>query len=267
MAGGKAMKDLAMTVSDAGKGNVHLFSAGQAGYIVKSASGRLLGIDLYLSDCVERMEGHMGYKRLLPKILGFYDLRFDVLVATHPHMDHFDIDAIPALMSYRTTRLFCSGGCQELVRRTGMEYYNENITYVRPGDTAECGGFCLRFVRCDHGTGAPDAVGVIVETDGIRIYEAGDTCLRTDYASEIRRTGSVDILIAPVNGAYGNMNEEECAQFCGILKPGTVIPCHYGMFAAHGGDPGRFYEIIKKEYPDQHVYFMAQGEQYTIRET
>ena len=115
------MKDLAMTVSDAGKGNVHLFSAGQAGYIVKSASGRLLGIDLYLSDCVERMEGHMGYKRLLPKILGFYDLRFDVLVATHPHMDHFDIDAIPALMSYRTTRLFCSGGCQELVRRTGME--------------------------------------------------------------------------------------------------------------------------------------------------
>ena len=30
-----------------------LFSVGQAGYIVKSDSGQLLAIDLYLSNCVE----------------------------------------------------------------------------------------------------------------------------------------------------------------------------------------------------------------------
>ena len=39
-----------------------LFSTGQAGYIVKSRSGQLLAIDLYLSHCVERLEGHKVFK-------------------------------------------------------------------------------------------------------------------------------------------------------------------------------------------------------------
>ena len=66
---------------------------------MKSNSGQLLAIDLYLSDSTERLEGNKGFKRLLPRILDASDLEFDVIICTHPHADHFDIDAVPEMVS------------------------------------------------------------------------------------------------------------------------------------------------------------------------
>ena len=69
-------------------------------------------------------------------------------------------------------------------------------------------------------------------------------------------------MIAPVNGAFGNLNETECAALAEALKPAVTVPCHYGMFASHGGNPGIFYDIMReKNLP---VLLMAQGEQYTL---
>lgn len=69
-------------------------------------------------------------------------------------------------------------------------------------------------------------------------------------------------MIAPINGAFGNLNEEECVKLAEVLNPKIVIPCHYGMFASHGGNPGKFYDIIKNT--DNKFLMMAQGEQYVI---
>ena len=74
-------------------GVTHLFSMGQAGYIIKSQKGQTLGIDLYLSECVEPLEGHDGYHRLMPRIVEPKDLQLDMLIATHFHRDHFDVGA------------------------------------------------------------------------------------------------------------------------------------------------------------------------------
>ena len=76
------MNEFALRVLTAPLGQTHLFSVGQAGFIIKSKSGQLLAIDLYLSDCVERVEGHAGYKRMLPKILKADELEFDAVIAT-----------------------------------------------------------------------------------------------------------------------------------------------------------------------------------------
>lgn len=256
------MNDFAVKVLTAPLGKTYLFSAGQAGYILKSAGGQLLGIDLYLSDYTERDEGNMGFKRLLPKILFPEELTFDCLIATHPHTDHFDADAIPLLMSNHHTRLFASVDCEREVTRLKMA--NERVAYVRPGDVCEAGDFLLNFINCDHGTGAPDAVGVVITVDGKRICEVGDTCLRLDRVGEYTGKGPLDVLIAPINGAYGNLNEEECARLSGALEPGLTIPCHYGMFAAHGGDPGRFYRVMKEQHPENAVLLMTMGEQRTL---
>lgn len=86
------MLDLAKKMLSARTGQTHIFSVGQAGYIIKSSSGQLLAIDLYLSECVERVEGNKGFKRLLPRILEPAAVRFDAVICTHPHLDHFDVD-------------------------------------------------------------------------------------------------------------------------------------------------------------------------------
>ena len=236
-----------------------IMSTGQAGFIIKSKKGQLLAIDLYLSNCVERLEGNRGFKRLLPQILSPSDLQFEAIVCTHPHLDHFDIDAVPEMIS-KGGRLFCSVECEKLVKQTQMEYYNDSITYVKPGDHYTSGDFDLTFVNCDHGSGAPDAVGVVVRVDGKTIYEVGDSCLRLDRLSEIPKP--VDVLIAPINGMYGNMDSVDTVALAQALQPQMTIPCHYGMFASHGGDVKRFYDIMTENRLP--LLMMQQGEVFNL---
>ena len=87
----------------------------------------------------------------------------------------------------------------------------------------------------------------------------GDTCLREDRANEYLGQGDIDILIGPINGAYGNMNEEEFAKLTTLLNPQLVIPCHYGMFAAHGGNPGKFMNIMDIKDTGVKYYIMSLG--------
>ncbi len=239
-----------------------LFFTGQAGFICKNSDGRLLGVDLCLSDSVERVEEHMGFKRLLPKLIQPEDIELDILIATHAHADHFDRDAVPWLMAGQETRLYASVQCAAETKKLLIS--EERCRYVTPGDSIADSGFHIEFVDCDHGEAAPDAVGVIVEFDGKTIYMAGDTCLRMDRVPALTEGRKLDVVIGPINGAFGNMNEKEFATYAHALHGRVTIPCHYGMFASHGGNPGKFYEIMRTQYPKDNVLLMAQGEKLIL---
>ena len=254
------MTDLATRIHSAPLGTTRLWSLGQAGFVVQSAAGHLLAIDPYLSECVERIEASHAFKRLLPRLLDPAELELDALVCTHAHVDHFDVDAVPALLANGRTRLFCSRGCAPLVAELHLGYHASRITYVAPGDSATVAGFSVDFLPCDHGTAAPDAVGVAVHVDGFTIVEAGDTCLRLDWLS--RYPSPIDVLVAPINGAFGNLSERDCATLAGALSPRLTIPCHYGMFAAHHGDPGLFCdEMAALDLP---FFLLRQGEGFPL---
>jgi len=38
-----------------GKDELAVFYVGQAGYLIKTHDGKLIGLDMYLTDCVERL--------------------------------------------------------------------------------------------------------------------------------------------------------------------------------------------------------------------
>ncbi len=258
------MNEFAIRILSASQGKTHLFSAGQAGFILKSKSGQTLAWDLYLSECGERLEGNDGFKRLLPKLLYPEEVCFDVVVASHFHFDHFDPDAMLALVSNGHTKLLAATDCADLVRQLRME--SCDVSFVKPGDLVRAGDFSIRFVNCDHGTLAPDAVGAVITVDGKRIFFAGDTCLRLDRAGEILSEGKIDVMIAAINGAYGNLNEHDCAILSKEIKPGLTIPCHYGMFASHGGNPGLFRRYMQEECPENRYLLMRMGEETILSE-
>lgn len=239
-------------------GATHLFSLGQAGFIIKNQKGETLGIDLYLSECVEPVEGHDGYHRLQPQIVMAEELNLDVVIATHFHRDHFDIDAMQGLMGHVRTQLFCSYDCKEDVKRLGLDEHR--VTYVKPGDYHRVGDFEMWFIHSDHGEGAPLEVGVLITVDGKNILEVGDTSLHLDWKEEYLSAGLLDVLIAPINGAYGNLNEQEHVRLTKVLQPVLTVPCHFGMFASHGGDPGLWRELILQQIPNQKYKLFTMGE-------
>lgn len=233
-----------------------LLYLGQAGFIIKSKSGQLLAIDLYLSDCVEQFEGHIGFRRLIPAVTDAEKLHPDFIIATHPHLDHFDKTAIPLMMRTGNSKLFASVGCKQFEKCLGVNL--DKVQYIRPGDEVTEGDFTIHFINCDHGVASPDAVGVILEVDGKRICETGDSCLRLDWVNEYLSFGEIDVLIGPINGKFGNMDAKDLALLSSKVKPKITIPCHFGMFVSHGGNPELFMEIMNRE--KMNYTFMAVGE-------
>lgn len=221
------------------KSNISLTFAGQAGFILENEIGYKIGIDLYLSNCCERF---FGFKRLMPYVFDAKTLDLDLLVATHAHYDHFDIDSVPVLLDNDKTTLVCAYDVKDEVSKLSL---NENkIRCLKVGDVFENENVKIRAVDCDHGALAPDALGLIIEIADKRIYITGDTAYREDYFSNPIFSG-VDVLILPINGAFGNLNEIEAANAAQIIKASLTIPCHFWNFAEHGGNPMIFSNAMK----------------------
>ncbi|MGD9160049.1 MAG: MBL fold metallo-hydrolase [Desulfobacteraceae bacterium] len=249
------MDRLAETICNAEEGKTYMFFLGQAGFVFKTKNGKTIAVDLYLSDCVENSD---GLKRLMPYLLDADELVFDYVIATHHHYDHFDIDSIPVMLSNNHTHLFASIDCQKEVIKLGLS--EEQVTYIKKDGRYNAGDVIIDAVFCDHGDSVPDAVGLVIEIDGKKIYFAGDTSLRLDRISEISNHGPFDLMIAPINGAFGNLNEGEAVKLCEKIKPELIIPCHYWNFGEHHGDPGLFVSILQEQIPNQNYYIMRMGE-------
>ena len=74
------------------------------------------------------------------------------------------------------------------------------------------------------------------------------------------KEGALDVLIAPINGAYGNLNEQENVTLTKALQPMLTVPCHFGMFASHGGHPGLWKDLIEQQLPEQQFKIFTMGE-------
>jgi L-ascorbate 6-phosphate lactonase len=143
------------------------------------------------------------------------------------------------------------GECRKLGIKRDIGLMETGGTYNGPGTVIEA-------VPCDHKELSKDAVGLILKFGRTAIYVAGDTAFRPDHAAAIARH-SIDLMIMPINGAYGNLDENESVKLCSIIKPKLAVPCHYWNFAEHGGDPGLFAVYMKKMLPDQEYVLMAMG--------
>lgn len=212
-----------------------VFWAGQAGIIIKTVS-ILLGADIYLSnDCA--VGG--GYRKA-PPLFEPSDIKFDALFVTHFHRDHFDVTSMPALTASPDTAVYTARDCAEKNREAGLE---GRSVYLDKGAIYDvCGDITVHAVDCDHGTQTLDAVGLVFQVPGGSVYMTSDTVLNPDIAKTAAKFLPT-VMFVPINGDYGNMTEEEAADYAAIVKPAITVPCHYGTLATNHGDT----EIFKSE--------------------
>lgn len=241
------------------KWNLAIFYLAQAGFVFKTSANKVIYIDPYLSDACNRIS---GVKRLIPAPINPEDVIADILICTHEHEDHLDPDAVPVIAKNPKVKFVGSPGCVKEFKKLGIQ--NSRIFLIEDGKTVNINGINISGVYADHGKYLKDAVGILLNIDGINIYHTGDTAYRPYKIIDSLRT-KPDIIIPVINGTFGNLNSKEAAQLSNKVGAKITIGCHFGMFAIQNGDPDEFVKMCKKFAADIKVLIMKPAELYEYK--
>lgn len=240
-------------------GKVSVFWLGQAGFALKLANGKTVAIDPYLSDYVHRSipEEGLGYKRLMAAPCTPEELDPDYLLISHEHGDHFDQDSFAAFFKSGKTQVYTNLTASKDMPALGVDMSRVHV--LRKNEPVELDGFTLLPVDCNHGELAPEALGFILDFGGYSLYYAGDTSLTPERLA-VPLEKKPDYAMLPINGAYGNLNGVEAAEYAGMLKAKAVIPCHFWTFPRHYGSPQDLIEALPEKAPGCELLLLCQGE-------
>ena len=199
---------------------------GQSGYILNDGKTEIC-IDPYLSDVVNRVAQR---PRMIDAPFKPEDLKSDVVVCTHNHLDHVDIDAIP-LMKKESMLFLAPSDAESTLLECGVINYQS----FNEGKIVNIGDFELEAVFADHSV---PAVGVIVKNSGITMYFSGDT----EYNEKLEelKKYNIDIMFICINGKLGNMNVQDAVKLTKIINPKVGVPTHYGMFESNTENPKNY---------------------------
>ncbi|MBB6670784.1 MBL fold metallo-hydrolase [Cohnella nanjingensis] len=246
------------------RGQMAICSLGQAGFILKADDGTFAIIDPYFSDYCEQTIGY-SFKRLMPCLVEpeeVDEIGLSAYLITHPHEDHFDPIGIRAMRD-TAFPFFAPSSVVNQLGELGIG--GDRCHPLRIGDEASAGGWRFEAIFADHGELAPDAVGFIIRASGRTICHMGDTCFNAEEWAKLNRRFDINLLILPINGKFGNMNEAEAADTVALVAPKKAIPCHFWMLPGNsGGDVLEFLRLAETRAPETDVLLLTQGEIYVL---
>ena len=206
---------------------VHIWWLRQAGFVIKSPGGFMVCIDAYLTNSV--MTSY-GVARGYPAPLSPEESDFDVILATHPHDDHMDPEAIIPFSTHPKTRYMGPFSVVKLARAGG--FYGDRAQILNRGDIAEVGDIKIEAVFARHMFApepTPDATGYLITVGKWRIFHSGDT----EYDARIvdDTEGRVDVSLICINGITGNMDTKEAAFLAWRQGCKVAVPMHFGLWS------------------------------------
>jgi L-ascorbate metabolism protein UlaG (beta-lactamase superfamily) len=188
------------------------------------------------------------------------DVSANVIILTHAHGDHY-------------------GDTVAIAKRTGATVISnfEIVSYCQKQGVANThalhigGGYTFPFGRvkltiAHHGSSFPDGTyggnpaGVVLEIEGKRLYNAGDTALFSDM-SLIGEAG-LDVALLPIGDNF-TMGPDDAAIAAKLLRARTVIPQHYNTWPVIVQDPEAFKRRVE-ESTSSKVVVLKPGGTFTV---
>ena len=236
-------------------GHVAIWWIGQAGYIIKTARGKVLMIDTYLSG---------GGTRMMPPPIEPDEIKCDLYLATHNHVDHADHETIEKIPQGNVGAFVGPRNVASSLRKLGVD--EKRIREVNVGEEATLEGIRIRGTFCiPTDDSVLDSEGFLITTeDGINVYHTGDTGYH-DFLFYLSRH-PIDIMLVCINGGMGNMGVDEAVKLTRLLRPKLVVPNHYGMFMANTADPTLFRTRLLATGAEPPCQILRVGEKYVYPE-
>ncbi len=194
---------------------------GQAGLLFEKSGFKIM-IDPYFSDSVQKINPQ-NYRRV-PVDEGVFEVKPDVMIFTHNHLDHYDPDTVKHFITADSgITVLAPRSVWDEVRKFGG---NNNYVLFNRHTSWTQGGICFTAVKAEHSD--PDAIGLIVDDGKKKYYITGDTLYNEEIFCDIPK--GIDAVFLPVNGVGNNMNMADAKRFAKRIHADKVVPIHIGMF-------------------------------------
>jgi L-ascorbate metabolism protein UlaG (beta-lactamase superfamily) len=159
-----------------------------------------------------------------------------LILVTHEHGDHFELDTLTAIVGADTKLVVNPAVLEKL-----PEELKAKATAIANGEKTTVGSIEIEAIpaynttedrKKYHPQGRDN--GYVLSVDGRRVYIAGDT----EDIPEMRALKDIHIAFVPMNLPY-TMDETQASSAVAEFKPAFVYPYHY-----KGSDPKVFAEKV-----------------------
>lgn len=252
---------MVLAVNVAWAGQTELTWYGHSAFKIKTPNGKILLIDPWMTNPANK-----NGKADLAAIT-----QADLILISHGHFDHVgDAVAIAKKTGAHLVSTFDLGNA--LVTYGGFPRAQAGLdTQGNFGGELSLldGEVSVAFIPAIHSSTVMDENGkdihdggnpggfLITVKNGPVIYHTGDTDVFNDMAL-ISRFRKVDVMLACIGGHF-TMGPERAAVAARLVKPGMVVPMHYGTFPVLQGTPGAFKAALGKEGVKTRLTVMQPG--------
>jgi L-ascorbate metabolism protein UlaG (beta-lactamase superfamily) len=161
----------------------------------------------------------------------------DLVLVTHEHPDHFDLNAINAVKTGKTA-LVITENVAKMVRE-GIVLKNGDVKTIQGFKIEAVPAYNLVHMSSPGVPYHPKGLGngYIITFGDKRIYIAGDT----ENTPEMKSLRNIDIAFLPMNLPY-TMTPEMVADAAKAFRPKILYPYHYG-----NTDTSKLIELLRDE--------------------
>ncbi len=198
----------------------------QAGLLFENENIKIL-VDPYLSDSLERRGD--AFKRRMPINESYLSCDPDVILITHEHEDHLNLESLKAVFENSThpITVLAPYSAYKTLSALGGEH-----NYVMLNQHSVWGERGVTFYATHAEHSDRYAVGFIIDDGRKTYYVSGDTLYNYDVIDDVTDLApdGVDFAFLPINGKGNNMNAKDAADFAYEIGAKAAVPLHWGLF-------------------------------------
>lgn len=214
--------------------------------------GTKIIMDPYLSE-----KGGASARMVPPACLVEDVYRLDLMVITHDHFDHNNVETVVPL--YKGTGATIVTNTDVSKHLTSIGIPANKIETVNIKESKKFYGINVTGVKANH----PQSrypMGYLLESPSGVIYHAGDTYLfgMEETFKEVASKYPTYAFL-PIGGTY-TMDPVEAARAAVLIKPNYVLPMHYDTFADIDVNPENFARTLTQMDPSIEPKVLKIGE-------